>query len=276
MPVRLSTLLSQPIPYAAERLAFRRHVASLALDPVALALDPSVEGFLHEAFPGEPTECAIASEQAIALAQAYGCEVSWVDSLVDTFPNQVFARDASGCYQQAQDGRGDHIFIESGLSPSLRAFILWHEVAHLIFSHTGDTLPVGDLVSSSTGGRSQEYIANAFASIMFQKSVSQKQPNLDAFCLGYVFIFESVFDALKHPTRDPHLWSVAEAVLRAQEFLLQNRSLILNQVALAREILAGQRLAVPSVHVAVIPLSQQVSRADFPDLDASAVKGVGG
>jgi hypothetical protein len=260
-----------------DRLAFENHLAELARGEVA-GLDPASKDSLLPSSPGSEQAWRSSEVQAIAVAHAYGVEISFVHGL----PAWLSREDTLGIYQQALPGyhhkaqgvapeqnfpgRKEQILIEATLGPEARASVAWHEIAHLALGHTASSVPDKDLTIGGIGARSQEYIANAFSAIMLSETVAGAHPYISASAIGYMERFESAIEVIHNPDYTPETWDRSAGVQRATEFFRQNQDMILQKVADIKQVIKGVRLPQHSIDLAVIPPDQQIFPADISGL----------
>lgn len=193
---------------------------------------------------GDKAACRQSERLALRIASTYSTAVSFVPFV---------GTNAGGSHEWTTN----RIYVRSDLGPEARAYILWHEVGHLLFDHRGFTnIPAGDFFDSS-GSRSQEYVADAFAALMLSSTLPGPHLLVADTILMRTRRTEIGLEAQLNPDyvfgTDPS-WVKVNA--RVAAFLLSNRALILSQVLLATSIIRSQ-VALPRTScVATIPPSQ--------------------
>ena len=280
---RMGLSLPLPVPSPADRAAFAHHLAALSEDAISLAPSDTQSLLLQI---GDPLEVSRSEAKALDLAHAYGVPVyyfsesDWaaLGAPIDTLGTCVAPPPPPGDGEPASHfidippsgslviPLSGFVAVSASLGPEARAFVLWHELGHLVFGHPANTVPVEyDLSLQKFGWRSREYLANAFASIMMQETFPAAHLFGDATSRGYVWHFERGFEVLTNREAGKEL-DTASAVSRVHAFLRANSDLLLSKVAEVRQVGQGLRAAHRSFAQAFIPRDLQIFTWDSPPL----------
>jgi hypothetical protein len=212
----------------------------------------------------------------MAVAEAYGVPVVYGDAA------SVIAQ-ATGQSRQAVSGvQGfycsdpEHIMINSEIGEEAQTFVLWHEIGHLTLGHHLEgampSTDIGDLENPLHGVRSFEYMADAFAITMMQRTGVKENSFGRMSSIMTMVRFERHFEEAANIDFDSNKsynnlveamgqLDMKAAVERKQEFLKANWPLLVDKADEVREILTGSKAAERKAWPAVIPLGQQSTDA---------------
>jgi hypothetical protein len=276
---RVGLDIPPPPPSRSDLAAFEHHLQSLATPGPSLS-PKNTRSLLN--FSLDSLACRRSQASAVSIANAYGVEVHFVPDSDPRLNDSL----TLGFYRPARytpgppglPGAGsllepDSIVIRASSSPEKRISTLWHELGHLVLGHNApnvlgyhDPDRPPDLHSTSLGWRSEEYLANAFASIIIQETIPGPHPLHEALSRSYVETFESLLAVVLYE-RDPSgPYDAATGTSRAQALLAANRDSLLSTVAFVKQVGRGLSLAYHLDSPTVIPPGQEVHWNPPPEL----------
>ena len=220
---------------------------------------------------GDESECDASRKVAIAVAAAYGVRVEFGD--VQAVVAQLMGvsiyevQGVHGFYSPEPEG----IMIDDRLGPEAGTFVLWHEIGHLMLGHHLEgAMPetdIGDLLNPMHGVRSFEYMADAFAMTMLQRTGVKENRFARMSSFKTMLRFEKYYEEVMNVDWDESKsydglinlmanLDVVGATMRKQEFLRANWPLLINKANEVRGAMTGEVEAVRKACPAVIPPSQ--------------------
>ena len=239
-----------------------------ALGQIGETVAPFLDRQVTDWQGGDKDECAASRVVGEAVAKAYGVPVFYDDpAAIIAYATGAHMRDVQGV-QGFYCSDPESIVINQALGPEAKTFALWHEIGHLMLGHqlkgAMPSTDIGDPNNPLHGVRSFEYMADAFAMTMLQRTGVHENRFCRVSSVMTMFRFERQYEAATNPDFDDtmemaslsdfmtHL-DIDAAIKRKQEFLRANWTLLIDKADEVREALAGDG-----------PIKRQASPANIP------------
>ena len=236
---------------------------------------------------GDVSECEGSRTVALAVAAAYGVRVEFGNvqravaqmmGVPDSMVQGVY-----GFYCPDPEG----IMIDDQLGPEASVFVLWHEIGHLMLGHHLEgAMPetdIGDLANPMHGVRSFEYMADAFAMTMMQRTGVKENRFARMSSFKTMLRFEKHYEEAMNVDFDDSQdyenlsdlmanLDVKAATGRKQEFLRANWPLLINQANKVRSAIEDLTPPERKAYPASIPLGQQSTKEMREEIERQRFK----